>query len=86
VSFFLRIEYLIVILFRSKDFLKSVPDWSFREHFSRALPNEKIFNLLLSIRSKFAELMPDKLEIIMKWLQSKVSVIECNRKSLRLKI
>jgi hypothetical protein len=60
------------------------PDWSFREHVSRALPTNLIFFLLRSIRSEClirdysAELMLDTLEIIIKWLQ--VSS-ECNRQT-----
>ena len=59
------------------------PDWSFREHLSRALPTEMIFYLLRSIRSEHLlrdysiELMLDMLEIIIKWLQ--VGGSECNR-------
>src|SRR6202034_2588931 len=66
------------------------PDWSFREHLSRALPTERIIYLLRSMRSKClicdysAELMLDTLEIIIKWLQ--VSVSDRNDKPLRLKI
>ena len=59
-----------------------IPNRSFREHLSRALPTEVIFYLLRSIRLEFllydytGELMLDTLEIITKWLQ--VSVIECS--------
>ena len=59
------------------------PDWSFREHLSRALPTKMIFHLLRSIRSEClildysADLMLDMLEVITKWLQ--VSDSECNR-------
>ena len=51
------------------------PDWCFREHLSRALPSETIFNLLRSIPSErlipccSAELILDILENIIKWLQ-----------------
>ena len=53
------------------------------DHLSRALPTEKIFDLLESIRSKSlmrhypAELMFDMLKVIIKWLE--VSFRECNR-------
>ena len=55
------------------------PDWTFREHLSRALPTKRIFYLLRSIdsecliRDRFAELKLDALEIIIKWLQVSVS-------------
>ena len=55
------------------------------EHISRALPTEKIFYLLRSIRSKrlmryyLAEWKLVTLEIIIKWLQ--VSVSECKRQT-----
>ena len=42
--------FLIVILLDSHCFLISY--WSFREHLSRALPTEKIFYILQSIRSE----------------------------------
>ena len=60
------------------------PNWSFREHLSRALPTGMIVYLLGTIRSEglisdySRELMLDTLEIIIKWLQ--VSVSECNRR------
>ena len=52
------------------------PDRCFREHLSHCLPTEMIFNLLRSIPSErlirdySPELMPDILEIIIKWLQA----------------
>ena len=67
------------------------PDWSLREHLSRALPTERIFSLLRSIRSErlvhdySAELILATLEIITKWLQVSVIQVECNRQTLRLK-
>jgi hypothetical protein len=60
------------------------PDWSFREHLSRALPTEMIFYLLGSIHSECligdysTGSMLDMLEIIVTWLE--VSVSECNRR------
>ena len=65
------------------------PVWDFREHLSRALPTEMIFNLLRSTRSErlmrdySTESMFDTLEIIIKWLQ--VSVSECNRQAPQTK-
>ena len=61
------------------------PDWTIREHLSRALPTEIIFHLLRSIRSEhlLRELELDTLEIIIKWLQ--VSVSECNRQTPQAK-
>ena len=60
------------------------------EHISHALPSEMIFYLLRLIHSQClipdysTKLLPDMLEIVIKWLQ--VSVSECNRqKSIRLK-
>ena len=59
------------------------PDWSFREHLSRAHPTKMIFYLFQSIKKSeclvryySTELMLDTLEIIIKWLQ--VSVREYN--------
>ena len=82
--FFLYIEHLpncyFVRSYSDSDFFLN-PDLTFREHLSRALPTEKIFYLLRSIRSECllreysAELMFDTLEIIVKWLQ--VSVCIC---------
>ena len=69
------------------------PDRAFREHISHALPTEMIFYLLRSIPSSlmrrhplnyFGESDIGTLVIIFKWLQ--VSVSECNRQTLRLKI
>ena len=61
------------------------PNWSFREHLSRALPTDMIFYLLrliysdhhISDNSAEGISMLDTLEIIFKWLQ--VGVTECNR-------
>ena len=64
-----------------------MPNWSFREHLSHALPTEMILYILRSIRSESlildysSELMLDTLEIIVKWLQ--VSVSECNRQTFQ---
>ena len=68
--------FLIVILFRSSPFILHHcfldPEWTFREHLSRALPTNMIFSLLRSIpsqcliRDNSAELM---LELIIMWLQ-----------------
>ena len=55
------------------------PDWSFREHLSRALPTKSIFYLLRSICLErligdcSTGLVLDTLEIIIKWLQVSVS-------------
>ena len=65
-------------------------NWSFRDHLSLALPTEKIFYLLRSIRSEnfiggySAELVLDMLKVIIEWLQ--VSVSECNRQIFQTKI
>ena len=67
------------------------PNWSFREHLSRALPTEMIFYLLRSIRSECliqdysAELMLGVLEIIIEWLQVSIDNTASD-KPLRLKI
>ena len=65
-------------------------NWSFRDHLSLALPTEKIFYLLRSIRSEnligdySAELVLDMLKVIIEWLQVRVS--ECNRQTPQTKI
>ena len=62
--------FLIVILLDPPHFLVVRWDWSFRDHLSRALPTERIFYLLRSIRSErlirdnSEELLLDALEII----------------------
>jgi len=67
-------EYLLEKIFEPHHFFL-IPDWSFWEHLSRAFPTEMIFNRLRSnrsdrlIRDYSGELMPDALEVIIKWLQ-----------------
>ena len=65
------------------------PNWSFREHLSRARPSLMIFRLLRSLRSECLsdyspELMLDMLEDIIKWLQVSVKWMQPD-KPLRLK-
>ena len=68
-------------------------NWSFRDHLSRALPTERIINLLRLIRSESVmgdnptvQSLFDMLKVIIKFLE--VSFRECNRQldSLRLTI
>ena len=87
--FSLNIEYLPNCYSVScSPFSFLTPDWTFTEHLSRALPTEKIFYLLRSIRSDClmrdytAKMKLATLEIIIKWLQ--VSVSECSRQTLGL--
>ena len=65
------------------------PNWSFREHLSRARPSLMIFRLLRSIPSECLSdyspgLMLDMLEDIIKWLQVSVKWMQPD-KPLRLK-
>ena len=88
-SFFLCINQLPYRYSVRYDYDKLYLDWSFLEHLSRALPTEMIICQLRSINLDHlvpdlsAELMLDKVEIIVKWLQ--VSVSECNRQTPRTK-
>ena len=90
-SFFLCINQLPYCYSVRYDYDKLYPslDWSFLEHLSRALPTEMIICQLRSINLDHlvpdlsAELMLDKVEIIVKWLQ--VSVSECNRQTPQTK-
>ena len=67
------------------------PELAFREHISRALPTEVIFNLLKTIPSESLVRFPGDpgeseyrtLEIIIKWLE--VSVCECNQQTPQTK-
>ena len=67
------------------------PNWSFREHISRALPTEMIVYLLRSIRSEClirdysTGAMLHMLEIIVTWLQVSVSECQCNRQTPQTK-
>ena len=61
------------------------PEWAFREHISRALPTEMIFQLLQSIPSESLVCFPGiseqhTLEIIIEWLEVSVNS-ECNRQT-----
>ena len=77
--------FLIVFSVRPSPFFRYVrEDWSFTDHLSRALPTEKIFYLLRSIRSESLiscspELVLDILKVIVEWLE--VSVGECMRQT-----
>ena len=74
-----RTSFLTVIPLDPVPFPIADPNWSFREHISHALPTERIFHLLRLISSKYlmrdydGKLIPDILEIIIKWLQVSVS-------------
>ena len=77
--------FLIVFSVRPSPFFRYVrEDWSFTDHLSRALPTEKIFYLLRSIRSESLiscspELVLDILKVIVEWLE--VSHGECMRQT-----
>ena len=66
-------------------------EWTFREHLCHALPTEKIFYLLRSIRSEClirdysVELVLDMLEVIIEWLQVSCWWISTTDKSLKTK-
>ena len=76
---------------RPRPFVKQ--NWSFRDHISRSLPTEKIFDLLWqSIRSESlirhysAELVIDMLNVIIKWLKVSSRNATNNLNPLRLTI